>query len=35
MEQYKAYRASATYKENRKIADKYAKFRTFAVEAQD
>jgi uncharacterized protein (DUF1330 family) len=32
-DQYKAYRNSAEYKEVRKIGDKYAKFRTFSVEA--
>jgi uncharacterized protein (DUF1330 family) len=33
-EQYKAYRNSAQFKENRKIGDKYAKFRSYSVEAQ-
>lgn len=33
-EQYKAYRNSAEFKENRKIGDKYAKFRSYSVEAQ-
>jgi uncharacterized protein (DUF1330 family) len=33
-EQYKAYRNSADYKANRKIGDKYAKFRSYSVEAQ-
>lgn len=32
LEHYKAYRDSAEFKENRKIGDKYAKFRAFAVE---
>jgi uncharacterized protein (DUF1330 family) len=32
MEQYQAYRNSAGFKEIRQIGDKYAKFRTFAVE---
>ena len=32
-DQYKAYRASAELKEVRKIGDKYAKFRSFYVEA--
>jgi len=32
MEQYKAYRASATLADARKIGDKYAKFRTWAIE---
>jgi len=32
METYKAYRGSAEFKEVRKIGNKYAKFRTFAVE---
>jgi uncharacterized protein (DUF1330 family) len=32
MEQYQAYRSSAGYKEIRQVGDKYAKFRTFAVE---
>jgi len=32
MEQYKAYRASAALADARKIGDKYAKFRTFAIE---
>ena len=32
MDQVKAWRNSAEYKENRKIGDKYAKFRAFAVE---
>jgi uncharacterized protein (DUF1330 family) len=33
MDTYKAYRASAEFKEVRKIGDKYAKFRTFTIEA--
>ena len=33
-DQYKAYRNSAGFKENRKVGDKYAKFRTYSVEAQ-
>ncbi len=33
MDQLKAWRSSAEFKENRKIGDKYAKFRSFAVEA--
>jgi len=33
MEKLQASRNSAEYKEARKIGDKYAKFRTFAVEA--
>ena len=33
LEQHQAYRNSAEFKENRKIGDKYAKFRSFAVEA--
>jgi uncharacterized protein (DUF1330 family) len=32
MEQYQAYRNSAEYKELRKIGEKYATFRAFAVE---
>jgi uncharacterized protein (DUF1330 family) len=32
MEQYQAYRNSPAFKEVRQIGDKYAKFRTFAVE---
>jgi hypothetical protein len=32
IEKYQAYRASAAYREIRLIGDKYAKFRTFAVE---
>ena len=32
MEQIKAWRNSAEFKENRKIGDKYAKFRAFVVE---
>lgn len=32
-EDYKAYRNLAEFKENRKIGDKYAKFRAFSVEA--
>ena len=32
-EQYAKYRDSAEFKENRKIGDKYAKFRTYSVEA--
>jgi uncharacterized protein (DUF1330 family) len=32
-EQYVAYRNSAEFKENRKIGDKYAKFRSYTVEA--
>jgi uncharacterized protein (DUF1330 family) len=32
MEQYQAYRNSAGFKEVRQVGDKYAKFRTFAVE---
>jgi uncharacterized protein (DUF1330 family) len=32
MQQIEAYRNSAEFKEARKIGDKYAKFRTFAVE---
>jgi uncharacterized protein (DUF1330 family) len=32
-DQYKAYRNSAEFKEVRKIGEKYAKFRTFSVEA--
>jgi len=32
MAQYQAYRNSAEWKESRKIGDKYATFRTFAVE---
>jgi uncharacterized protein (DUF1330 family) len=32
MEQYQAYRNSPGFKEARQIGDKYAKFRTFAVE---
>ena len=32
MEQYKAYRGSAEFKEVRKIGNKYAKFRSFSVE---
>jgi uncharacterized protein (DUF1330 family) len=32
MEQYQAYRNSPGFKEVRQIGDKYAKFRTFAVE---
>ena len=30
---YKAYRNNPEYKENRKIGDKYAKFRSYSVEA--
>ena len=33
VDKYKAYRASAELKEVRKIGDKYAKFRSFYVEA--
>ena len=33
VDQYKAYRASAELKEVRKIGDKYAKFRSYYVEA--
>jgi len=33
MEAYKAYRDSAEFKEVRKIGNKYAKFRTFTIEA--
>jgi len=33
MDQVQAYRNDAEFKENRKIGDKYAKFRTFTVEA--
>jgi uncharacterized protein (DUF1330 family) len=32
MEQYQAYRNSAGFKEIRQVGEKYAKFRTFAVE---
>jgi uncharacterized protein (DUF1330 family) len=32
MEQYQAYRNSPAFKEARQIGEKYAKFRTFAVE---
>jgi len=32
MEQYQAYRSSVGFKEVRQIGDKYAKFRTFAIE---
>jgi len=32
MEQLQAWRNAAEFKENRKIGDKYAKFRSFAVE---
>jgi uncharacterized protein (DUF1330 family) len=32
MEQYKAYRASAALADARKIGDKYAKFRSWAIE---
>jgi hypothetical protein len=32
MEQIRAWRDSAEYKENRKIGDKYATFRFFAIE---
>ena len=32
-EQYMKYRNSAGFKENRKIGDKYAKFRAYSVEA--
>lgn len=32
-DQYKAFRASPEFKENRKIGDKYAKFRSFYVES--
>jgi uncharacterized protein (DUF1330 family) len=32
MEQYEAYRNSPAFKEARQIGEKYAKFRTFAVE---
>ena len=35
MDQYKAYRNSAELKEVRKIGDKYAQFRTFALEARE
>ena len=31
MEQYQKYRSSAEFKENRKIGEKYATFRSFAV----
>ena len=34
MDQYKAYRSSAELKEIRKIGDKYAEFRAYAVEAR-
>jgi uncharacterized protein (DUF1330 family) len=33
MEKYKAYRSSAEFKDVRKIGDKYAKFRSYTVEA--
>jgi uncharacterized protein (DUF1330 family) len=33
LEQFKAYRDSAEFKELRKIGNKYAKFRTYTVEA--
>ena len=32
MDQYKAYRGSAEFKEVRKIGNKYAKFRSFTIE---
>jgi uncharacterized protein (DUF1330 family) len=32
IEQYNAWRKSAAYVDARKIADKYAKFRSFAIE---
>lgn len=32
MEQYQAYRNSAGFKEIRQVGEKYAKFRTFAME---
>jgi len=32
MEQLQAWRNSADFKEARKIGDKYAKFRSFAIE---
>ena len=32
-EQYTKYRNSAEFKENREIGDKYARFRTYSVEA--
>jgi uncharacterized protein (DUF1330 family) len=35
VEHYMKYRNSAEFKENRKIGDKYAKFRAFSVEALD
>ena len=35
MEQYKAYRSSAEFKEVRKLGDKYAKFNSVALEALD
>ena len=34
-EQYEKYRGSAAFKENRKIGDKYAKFRAYSVEANN
>ena len=34
-EQYEKYRNSAGFKENRKIGDKYAKFRAYSVEANN
>jgi uncharacterized protein (DUF1330 family) len=34
MEKVKAWHGSAEYKENRKIGDKYAKFRLYAVEGR-
>ena len=33
VDQYMKYRNSAQFKENRKIGDKYAKFRAYSVEA--
>ena len=33
LDKYKAYRASAEFKDARKIGDKYAKFRSYYVEA--
>lgn len=33
LEAVQAWRASAQYKDARKVGDKYAKFRTFAIEA--
>ena len=34
MEQYKKYRASAALADARKVGDKYAKFRSWAIEGQ-